>query len=235
MNYDVTLNRYYNREEELETYGDYKVLLFRAGDALQSAELNEIQSVLHDENVKLASNYLNNGQIISGGTVQITSTVVGNDGEDRYDNEITTSDSVIYLGTYYVNVPGSSLFMNNLHMRDVNNDLGIKITYTEVTESDDASLKDPAVETRNYKQPGAARLQVTGEWIFFEDYVEYSHTEYVSLFEIKEGELIDKIGDSVVKKDIINLIAKYDRNSNGNYVIEGYEVSYLSKTSDLGP
>ncbi len=50
MPYDITLNRYYNRTDSGGDFEDYKVLLFRAGDALQSAELNELQSVLHEHN-----------------------------------------------------------------------------------------------------------------------------------------------------------------------------------------
>ena len=236
MSYDITLSRYYNRTEEYDQYEDYKVLLFRAGDALQSAELNEIQSILHKENVQLASNFLNNGKIISGGNVQIKSEVVGSNGtEPLYNNTISVDDSVIYLSTYYVKIPGTELYINNKVMSGVDGDLGIEVTYTEVTDSEDVTLKDPAVETRNYAQPGAGRLKVTGKWILKEDYLDSAEKEYISLFEIRDGELIDKVGRSIVENGMVNLIAKYDRNANGNYVVDGYEVSYLSKESDLGP
>jgi len=237
MAYDINLNRYYNRFKDQPQFSDYKVLLFRAGDALQSAELNELQQTLHNENSHLARNFLVNGAIVSGGKVEIERTSAGTNpaGDELYNLDVNVEDSVMFLNTYYVSVKESDLQLAGKYLPTQDDNIGVKITYTEVTEGLDPSLKDPAVETRNYAQPGAGRLKITGEWIFEADFVEVVGEEFIPLYRVINGELVSLTGYSGFERSVINLIAKYDRNANGNYVIDGYEVSYLEKLTDLGP
>lgn len=237
MAYDVQLSRYYNRFAANPQFSDYKVLLFRAGDALQSAELNEVQETLHNENTHLARNFLTNGSIVSGGKVQIERTSAGTNpsGDEIFDLDFTCEASTMFLNTYYVAVSQSSIQLAGEYLPTQEDNVGVKITYVEITSSDDASLKDPAVETRNYAQPGAARLKITGEWIFESEYIDTVDTEFIPLFKIIQGEIVSLQPMSQFERSVINLIAKYDRNANGNYVIDGYEVSYLSSESNLGP
>lgn len=237
MAYEVTLNRYYNRYADNPQYTDYKKLLFRAGDALQSAEMNEVQEISHQEVTQLGKKFVVNGEVIDGGKIELSAVEagLGGSGQQLYDYTVKAEESVIYLNTYFVSVAGTNLTLPDRDPATQDEVLGVQLTYTEVTESSDATLKDPAVETRNYAQPGAARLKMTGEWLMELDFIETANTEFIPLYRIVGGELVPLIERSPFEDAMISIVAKYDRNANGNYVVEGYEASYLSSDSNLGP
>ena len=76
----MTLQGYYNRFNASDNYDD---LLFRASRGLQSAELNEIQSVLSDRIQKIANVLFKDGSIVRDGAATIdaaTGAVNGLDG-----------------------------------------------------------------------------------------------------------------------------------------------------------
>ena len=62
------LERYYNLFDPAQHYSQ---LLFRAGDGLQSRELNEIQSTLIHRLQGVADALLKDGDIVSGANLQI--------------------------------------------------------------------------------------------------------------------------------------------------------------------
>ena len=255
--YDIQLDRYYNRTEDNPQYSDYKSLLFRAGDALQSAEMNEIQTTFKSDVNYLAKRFLRNGEIIQGGNAEITMELTGGQngsGDDLYDISASFSEAVIFMGGNFVRVDEAVLIESDQVPIDSSYSIGVQIQYTEITNSDDTTLVDPAVETRNYGQAGAGRLQIIGSWMNVEDYQETADTEFLPIFDIIKGEIynrhkegvVDNNGFNTFRQDVINIVAKYDRNANGNYLVSGYETEYLERveiddglggvtTSNLGP
>jgi len=233
MGYNIQLGRYYSRFSQYTEYADYKKLLFRAGDALQSAEVNEIQDTLHAETTTFANKFLANGEMLEGGDVLVTrSNKTETDGIITYDFKYACNSGVAYVSTYFLNIPALDLFMNNTEQVDANGSLGIIVKYEEVTDSEDITLRDPAIETRNYQQPGAARLKVTGKWSLESDFVDDGTNEFIPLFSIEHGEIKSIIGTVKWDDAMVDISAKYDRNANGNYVVEGYEASYLKKENN---
>ena len=64
----MSLQGYYNRFSASDKYDE---LLFRASKGLQSAELNESQSILSDRITKIANSLFQDGAIISGGAATV--------------------------------------------------------------------------------------------------------------------------------------------------------------------
>jgi len=253
---NIELERYYNRFEDNPQYDDYKSLLFRAGDALQSAEMNEIQETFKNDVNDLASRFLRNGEIIRGGDAQITNEETGNQndaGQDLYDISCKFDESTMFADGYFVRVVDSVVVGIDQYIPESSFTIGVLIEYFEVTNSDDSSLLDPAVETRNYGQPGAGRLKVLGKYILEDDYQETEDNKFFPLYDIVRGEIYNRNkeeteteGFNTFRQDVINIVAKYDRNANGNYLVEGYETAFLERvelddgnggtyTSNLGP
>lgn len=233
MSYEIKLGRYYSRFSTKTQYKDYKKLIFRAGDALQSAEMNELQDQAHYELTTLANRFVANGEMLKGGEVLITrtdETQVNN--ESVYNFNFKCGAGTAYVSTYFVNIPETTLHINAVSQPLAAGTLGIQLTYIVVTDSEDTSLRDPAIETRNYQQPGAARLKVVGQWLLQSDFVENGSNEFIPLYSIEKGEITSVIGAQKWDDSFIDIAAKYDRNANGNYVVEGYEASFLEKVDD---
>jgi hypothetical protein len=64
----MSLQGYYNRFSASDKYDE---LLFRASKGLQSAELNESQSILSDRITKIANSLFQDGAIINGGAATV--------------------------------------------------------------------------------------------------------------------------------------------------------------------
>jgi len=229
--YDITLDRYYDRFDTEPSHSDYKAVLFRAGDALQSAEMNEMQSALKNDLSKIASRFVANGGIISGIEV-----------DTQYADGVTTdiivnvSGGIIFADGEYVSVPPASFTKAGETLLTSEFKIATKIIYEEITHDDDATLLDPALETRNHGQAGAGRLKITGEVILEDSYVDASNTLLFPLFTIAQGEIVvpmevEEDGFEKYRSDVVDIVAKYDRNSNGNYLINGHEIEYIGTTN----
>ncbi len=244
---DIQLGKYYNRFGINPQYNDYKTLLFRAGDPLQSAELNEMQQAIQLDMTRIATRFLRNGEIISGGEVIITNTFKKTDlsGKDLYDITLKFDEAIAFIDGVFVRVEAGTLIKVEQYIPESSFDVGIELIYSEITNAEDITLLDPAIETRNYGQPGAGRIKAIGKFTDEVDFQQLDNNVFLPIHSIIKAEIYnrdkDNTGDSsansfnTFRQDVINIVAKYDRNSNGNYLITGYETEYLSKVSNLGP
>jgi hypothetical protein len=95
--------------------------------------------------------------------------------------------------------------------------IGVALNWSIVTEVEDPTLKDPATGTRNFNQPGAARHKADPRWV----------TEGDPFF------VVYTVVDCVLQtqKPPVNpfyeLLARYDRESEGSYRVGGLVVKSL--------
>lgn len=98
--------------------------------------------------------------------------------------------------------------------------IGVRYIETTVTELEDPMLRDPAVGTRNYQEPGASRLKAEIVWDF------NGVDEFYPIYNINNGVLIQ---NQPQLNAVNSALARYDRESNGSYVVNGMDVRYLKK------
>jgi hypothetical protein len=209
------LERYYNRFDPTKRWSE---LLFRAGDGLQSAELNEIQAVLKHRLRSVASAVLKDGDIVAGGEI-----VVNPD-----TGAVTCAAARVYLAGAVHEVPQAQ-FTIPVTGRVT---LGARLRSTVITEVDDASLRDPAVGTRNYQEPGAGRLVETAAWGFVADNAsDGGQGEFYPIATVIDGVLQNR--DRPPAFDgVTQVIARYDFEANGHYIVSGFGVSFLGRNND---
>lgn len=204
----MSLQGYYNRFSVADQYDE---LLFRASKGLQSAELNESQSILSDRITKIANALFQDGAIISGGSVQIdpqTGYVVLQPGSLYVLGAVRT----VGEGTFTVPTTGGC-------------QLGVRLTTSTVTELEDASLRDPAQGTRNFQEPGAGRTKRTLEWGWSGD---GGTGDFYGVYDVLNGALVT-IEPPPVLDAAKKLVAQYDRDANGSYIVSGLRVTSLNK------
>ncbi len=200
----MPLTGYYNRFNAANRYDE---LLFRAGKGLQSAELNEIQSTVIDRLKRIADAVFKDGAVISGTPPTISGA------------NVTCPLSLIYLRGAVREVAARSFTIPITGLVRV----GVYLLDEEITELQDATLRDPALNTRNYNEPGAGRLRVTATWGREGD---GGTGVFYPVYTVIDGTLLNQGGGNVGDA-FSEALARYDRESNGNYIVTGLSVTAL--------
>lgn len=209
------IERYYNLFDPAKHYTQ---LLFRAGDGLQSRELNEIQATLIHRLQGVADALLKDGDIVSGANLQI----------DADTGLVTLEAGRVYLRGAVREVPAATFTVPTTGRIAV----GVRFTTRTVTELEDPNLREPAVGVRNYQEPGAGRLQETLAWGW-----EGAGTsdgqpgDFHAVYALDNG-ILENRRQPPVLDGVISSLARYDYDANGHYVTEGLGVRYLSQDSD---
>ena len=198
----IALPGYYNRFDATDRYDE---LLFRAGKGLQSAELNEVQATLVDRLSRIADAVFKEGSIIEG-TPPVINVTTG---------ATTCPPSRIYLKGAVRSVAERSFTIATSGIVQI----GVFLLEEELTEEQDATLRDPAVGTRNYNEPGAGRLRQTPTWGRSNEALS---GVFYSIWTVIDGSILNQ--QSASDNTFTEALARYDRESNGNYIVDGLSV-----------
>jgi len=203
---NIDLANYYCRDSHAE-----EAILFRAGLGLQSPELNELQDINDTRLRRIADRFMSDGSIQSGGAVVI----------DPDTGETTCAASEIYLRGRIRDVPEAKL---NIPLTGVV-EIGVWLTEAVVTELQDPTLRDPCEGTRNYDEPGAARLRISAVWGLSTD---GGTGNFYRVYDVENGVLKIKSAPPDLS-GFASALARYDRDNNGgHYVIHGLSLVWLS-------
>ncbi len=212
----MTLNSYYNRSDK-----EYEKSLFLAGRGLQSAELNEIQDYALFKLKGIGDAIFRDGDIITGADCII-------DGEN---GKVTLEAGKIYLRGAVRKVEKEEFTI------PLNTTVRIGVYYVEstITELEDENLRDPAVGTRNYQEVGAARLKVSTIWGYQAESVTVNSTngEFYPIYNIENGALVEH-SPPPQANIVTTALARYDKEANGSYVVNGLEVMFLQREEGEG-
>jgi hypothetical protein len=200
----MTLAGYYNRFDAADRYDE---ILFRAGKHSQSAELNEVQSTLIDRLKRIADAVFKDGAVISGTPPTISGTT------------INCPLSLIYLRGAVRQVPARTFTIPATGLVRV----GVYLLEEEITEVQDPDLRNPAAGTRGYTEPGAGRLRITPTWGREGD---GSTGVFYPVWIVIDGALLSQSGTNTGDA-FSEALARYDRESNGSYIVTGLSVTAL--------
>lgn len=204
----MTLQGYYNRFDSTDRYDE---LLFRSSRGLQSAELNEIQAVFSNRLQQIANVLFKDGAVVRNGSATI----------DAQTGEVQMEAGAIYVlgavrevaeATFTIPTTGSL-------------QIGVRVVTSQVTELEDPSLRDPAVGTRNYQEAGAGRTQRAVSWGWSGD---GGTGDFFSVYAVLNGVVVTQ--DAPPQLDgVKQLLARYDRDANGSYIVRGMNLIALGK------
>lgn len=203
----MSLEGYYDRTNPSNQYEQH---LFRAGFALQSPELNEIQQYAISRAKSIGDAILKDGNVVSGCACVV----------DPDTGVSTLASGKIYLSGMVRSVAAAQFVIPI----DRSIAIGVRLVKTIITEMDDPSLRDPAVGTRNYFEAGAGRLKVEAVWGHDSD---GGTGEFYAIYAVDNGVLRSKEPPPNIDA-VVQSIAGYDRDSSGGmYVVNGLQVQRL--------
>ncbi|MBQ4814028.1 DUF4815 domain-containing protein [Pseudoalteromonas luteoviolacea] len=209
------LDDYY---EKFHADSGYERLLFRAGKGLQSRELNDLQSQVGHQLKGVADVLLKDGDLVKGGELVVDT--------DSASALITEGD--VYMAGQVRPVPSGVVPIDMSATVDV----GVWLTHKVITEEQDPSLRDPAVDAINFDEPGAARLQQICQWGLLSDALGPDEAFY-PVHRIEQGTLIIKQPPPQLDA-VTQALARYDREANGgSYVVQGMALSYRGAEQNI--
>jgi hypothetical protein len=212
----MPLQEYYNRFDPAKKYTKS---LFIAGRGLQSAEFNEVQEYALYAMKNFGDAIFKDGDVVKGCTCVI-------------DNQ--TGAVTVEAGKVYLNGAVRDVHQGNFEI-PIEGSVKIGVYFKEITVTalEDPTLRDPAVGTRNYNEPGAGRLQYQLAWGFVADGVvgaDDSLGEFFTIYSVESGVLVQKA--LVPQMDSVSTaLARYDNESNGSYLVRGMGVTSLSSSA----
>lgn len=196
----MSLAGYYDRFNPQQ---GYEKLLFRAARGLQSAELNEMQSVVLERVRSIGDALFRDGDIVQGADIVV----------DPDSGSTSVSQGLVYIRAGVREVPERTFAVPTAGIVTV----GVWYVEETITEIEDPGLRDPAVGTRNYQEPGAGRLRISTTWGYDSD---GSAGQFFPVYTVENGVLQNRIEPPQLNA-VIQAIARYDREANGSYVVSG--------------
>ncbi len=196
---------YYSRYDRSKNYERHLVI---AGNGAQSAEQNEIQESILDRMKRLGDVILTDGDLVKDCQCVV----------DSFTGVTQVQAGELYIRGAVRNV-GPGAFTVPV---DQTIQIGVRLVETIITDLEDPALREPAPLTRNYDEPGAARLEITLAWGWEGDGQE---GEFFAVYTCENGILLSKEPPPQLD-GVTKAIADYDRRSaGGNYVITGFSVT----------
>ena len=194
----------YNRFDPAKNYNRH---LFRADKVLQSAELNELQSSVHQRLRGVADVLFKEGDIVRQAGINV----------NRDTGATTCESGALYLDGAVRGVPPASFTIAVLGIVHV----GVYLLRTTITELEDPALRNPAAGTRGYQEAGAARERIDITWGFHGD---GQPGDFFPVWTVEDGIVQHK--DVPPNLDMVTqAIARYDRDSaGGTYIVRGLEL-----------
>ena len=140
------------------------------------------------------------------------------------------SGGTIYQKGFFLNVDPQVVLVSKYDTVPDGLAVGFETTETIVTAYADETLYDNAANTTNYAAPGADRLQLTPTLVVQVAANIGSNSQFLSLAEWKEGQPFRE-NKTTVYSNIGDEMARRTRESQGNFVINPFEISSKEKST----
>ncbi len=184
---------------------NYKLVFYKANYIVQSQELNNTQLILRDDINHIVANSIGSISILEGGVMSIK------------NNVVIVGSSLIYFQGYTISL--TQVSFSNI----INDIIGFQVNIEQITSVQDSQLLDQNPNSRNALQEGADRIKITGSWVLKSTLTDL--TNFYSVFVIEDSDIVNNGNIEIFDKP--EFLRKYDFSTNGNYVIEGFDISYI--------
>lgn len=186
---------------------------------LQSAELNELQSMSDDKLARVASYILQDGRKMVGPDPVVSEIA----GDDQHIS-VRLPASSVYVGGFVHDVP-EAVFTLPLSGSVT---IGVRITEALEDEVSDPLLRGQIAGTEAFQEPGAIRVRLSAAWGHS---LEVGGDPLVSVFDMRDGTILTN-DTNIDFSEIYRAISNYSRESNGSFVNAGCAVTALGLDDD---
>ena len=196
---DLTIDPYYDK---FNASNNRTMVIFQKDKVVQTAELNEMQSIESYYLQTLGNSIMTDGDKQSGMSYS------------NKNNNITVSSGTVYLAGKVRPFTEQSVTIAGTGIETI----GIKLNQTIITANDDNSLLNPAINTPGYQAVGANRLQETIDLVA-------NDSSATTIYTFKDGHIYNIPGNPQLTK-INNIVAQRTNDINGSFRVgsTGFEI-----------
>ncbi|MER9652541.1 DUF4815 domain-containing protein [Mesorhizobium sp. M0152] len=187
-------------------------VLTREGHIGQAAEMVEAQSILQRKIRSIGNMVARDGDRIEGGDIII----------DAEAGTVTATAGLLYINGRVLSAP--AVVLASVPMTGAVH-IGVRVTETYVTELEEPALLGLMPGALSEGEKGAARVVLSLAWGFSGDGIEGN---LYSVYLLKDGVAIDQTPPPALT-GVNALLALYDNDANGNYIVSGCVVSAIGK------
>jgi hypothetical protein len=138
-------------------------------------------------------------------------------------------DSIYFYNGYFIKVPTQAVVAGK-YDRIPTIRVGLEMQDDIVTESDDATLLDPALEASNYQAPGAARYKT--ELIYSTRSINSVDDEkFIQIAKITDGRITEQT-KSPLYSEIEEVLARRTYDESGNYIVKPFILNIEDSPTD---
>jgi len=163
------------------------------------------------------------------------------DNEELYANLVTTSnvsanasfayinDSIYFYNGFFVKVPQQTIIISKYGPYS-NAKIGLELDDSIITEVNDSSLLDPALEASNYQAPGATRYKM--DLVLAKRSLDSTDdAKFIEISRIENG-ILTKNVNIPVYSEIEEVFARRTYDESGNYTVRPFIVRFQEDTID---
>lgn len=187
-------------------------LVFPEGAYLQGADLNEVQSIEERIRTRIGNMTASNGDRLSGCSIVV----------DAVAGTVSLDAGMIYIAGDVRPVSARTLVAPMVS--DVY--VGVRLVTTTVTAEDDPTLLGLEPGSASEGEPGAVRQTEAISWSLA---ASAEPGPFFAVYLLRDGAVVDQSPPPTLS-GIKPMLAEYDRDAHGNYIVSGCQVSALGKS-----
>lgn len=150
---------------------------------------------------------------------------------------VSISEGIFYVDGFFVRIDkqyftpylGSSRDLGFSGFSTLTKKIGFSVARDNITEQEDASLRDPAIGSYNYNAPGADRYKIV--LTLSQTEIDETLDDFVELLRFESGKITKKI-DRVNYGDIQKALAERTYDESGSYLVKPFEMTVSNHPTD---
>lgn len=138
-------------------------------------------------------------------------------------------DSIYFMQGYFIKVPQQTVVISK-HDKKANCKVGLEYVDNIITEADDITLLDPALEASNYQAPGAGRYQV--ELVLAKRALDSEDdAKFIQIAKVEDGVIRSQV-KTPIYSEIEEVMARRTYDESGNYIVKPFVLKVEESTQD---
>jgi hypothetical protein len=232
----ITLNvnpEYSNTEVDITSFKN-KTIRYSSGNNFVTARVVDTSLGSNTAPPSIHVKYLTGTEFGPGATIRatdntVTANLVPTSNVSSNGAVAFIYDSIYFLQGHFIKVPAHSVVVSK-HRRNANVKIGLELTDDIITEVDDISLLDPALEASNYQAPGAGRYQLILN-LATRSLDSVDDAKWIQIAKIQDG-VIRELITTPIYSEIEDVLARRTYDESGNYIVNPFRARVEDSVTD---